>query len=119
MPIVKYRIGQIIRDARLASNLSQMQLAEKLGISYQQIQKYEKGMTELTLTRLYQIAEALEIPINTFIQEKNLIVSEPPSFYGRLSSEEEILLRLYRKIRSAKTKKTIITVIKALSEQKI
>ncbi|MEW6108327.1 MAG: helix-turn-helix transcriptional regulator [Nitrospirota bacterium] len=118
MPKEKSHIGHIIRNARRASGLSQMQLAEKVGLSYQQIQKYEKGASEITVKRLYQIAEALEIPVNTFLQEKNLAISESSSFYGSLSDEEETLLRLYREIKSSKIKNMILTAVKAISEQK-
>lgn len=113
----KSHIGQIIREVRRASGLSQMQLAEIVGLSYQQIQKYEKGRSEITIRRLYQIAEALEIPVNSFLQEKNLIISESPSFYGKLSDQENTLLSLYRKIRSTKIKNMIIIAVKAISEQ--
>jgi len=113
----RINIGQIIREARRASGLSQMQLAEKVGLSYQQIQKYEKGKSEITVKRLYQIAEALEIPVDKFLHGKNLIISESPSFYGKLSPEEETLISLYRKIKSAKIKNMIIAAVKAISEQ--
>ena len=117
-PKLKQYIGQIIRGARLSSGMSQMQLAEKLGISYQQVQKYEKGTSELTLTRLYQMAEALEIPVGAFLQGENLAVSEQPAFYGKLSGEEDTLLRLFRNIRGGKMRKTAIAVVKAIAEQR-
>ncbi|MDA8238823.1 MAG: helix-turn-helix transcriptional regulator [Nitrospiraceae bacterium] len=117
-PKLKQYTGQIIRDARLSSGMSQMQLAEKLGISYQQVQKYEKGTSELTLTRLYQMAEALEIPVGAFLQGENLAVSEQPAFYGKLSGEEDTLLRLFRNIRGGKMRKTAIAVVKAIAEQR-
>lgn len=113
----KNHIGQIIREARLGSGLSQMQLAEKVGLSYQQIQKYEKGASEINITRLYQIAEALGMSVNAFLEEKNLSASEPSSLYGKLSEEEERLLGLYRKIKNGKIKKMIIAAVRAISEQ--
>jgi transcriptional regulator with XRE-family HTH domain len=114
---VKLSIGKTIREARIASNLSQMKLAEKVGLSYQQIQKYEKGASELSLTRLFQIAEALELPLDTFFRRKELTVAEPPSLYGKISNEEESLLRLYRKVGSAKKKKLIISLLKVMAER--
>jgi transcriptional regulator with XRE-family HTH domain len=117
MPKKELHIGQIIRNARIGAGLSQMQLAEKVGLSYQQIQKYEKGASEINISRLYQIAEALGLPVNLFLEEKNLVVSEAPSFYGKLSEEEMDILRFYRKIKSVKLKKMIIVVIKAIAEQ--
>lgn len=46
--------------------ISQQNLADTLGISYQQIQKYEKGANRMTASTLYRIALALDIPILTF-----------------------------------------------------
>ncbi len=45
-------VGELIRRMRKSAHMSQMQLAEKIGISYQQVQKYEKGVNQLSLSRL-------------------------------------------------------------------
>ncbi len=116
-PKLKQYIGQIIRDARLSSGMSQMQLAEKIGISYQQVQKYERGASELTLTRLHQMAEALQIPVGSFLHGDNLVVSEVRTVYGKLSGDEETLLRLFRKIKGEKGKKIALSIIRAIAEQ--
>jgi len=55
-------LGKAIREARTKRGISQMELAGRLGISYQQVQKYEYGESQLTVPRLIQIAEALGIP---------------------------------------------------------
>ncbi|MDA8091130.1 MAG: helix-turn-helix transcriptional regulator [Nitrospiraceae bacterium] len=52
MPKSEKAIGALVKQVRKSSGLSQMQLAEKVGISYQQVQKYEKGVNKLTLSRL-------------------------------------------------------------------
>ena len=114
--VTKYHIGKVIREARRAARMSQMQLAEKVGISYQQIQKYEKGASELSLPRLSQIAEVLDIPLESFFSKEDLIAERRPP-YGKLSLEENTLLAQFRKIRSIKTKKVLITAIKAIAEQ--
>jgi transcriptional regulator with XRE-family HTH domain len=97
--------------------MSQMQLAEKIGISYQQVQKYERGTSELTLTRLHQMAEALQIPVSSFLHGDNLVVSEVRTVYGKLSGDEETLLRLFRKIKGEKAKKIALSIIRAIAEQ--
>jgi len=117
MPKKNPDIGRIIRSARRASNLSQIQLAERVGISYQQIQKYENGASELTLTRLHQVAKALGIPATAFILEGDH-VAEQACTYGKIGSDEEALLNFYRKIRNEKTKEAVIALIKSLVEQK-
>ena len=56
-------IGQRIRAARLAKGLSQEALAGKLGLTFPQLQKYEKGVNRITAGRLYQVAQALGCPL--------------------------------------------------------
>jgi len=62
-------IGLLIKYIRKSSGMTQTALSEKVGISYQQVQKYEKGVSELTLSRLKQLADALDVPVGTFIEE--------------------------------------------------
>ncbi len=59
-------IGAAIRMRRNQLTLSQMALADKIGISYQQVQKYEYGMARISVSRLVQLAEALEMSVESF-----------------------------------------------------
>jgi len=68
-------IGAVIRASRKALGMSQMELAEKIGVSYQQIQKYEKGINELSLARASQILKALGLPPESFFADKNNFLS--------------------------------------------
>jgi transcriptional regulator with XRE-family HTH domain len=60
------RIGMRIRTLRLERGLSQAELGEMLGISFQQIQKYEKGVNRVSAGRLHRVAEALHVPVTFF-----------------------------------------------------
>ena len=60
-------LGKRIRVLRVASNLSQARLAEKVGVSFQQIQKYESGKSEITISRLLSIARALDVSTEEII----------------------------------------------------
>jgi transcriptional regulator with XRE-family HTH domain len=59
------QIGKSIRAHRLIIGMSQSDLARKLGVSFQQVQKYEKGMNRVGAGRLPLIAKIFDIPINT------------------------------------------------------
>jgi transcriptional regulator with XRE-family HTH domain len=61
-------VGKNIRFHRLARGLSQQALGEKLGVSFQQIQKYEKGTNRVGAGRLTAIAQALDLPISVFFE---------------------------------------------------
>ncbi|MDP2277965.1 MAG: helix-turn-helix transcriptional regulator [Nitrospirota bacterium] len=113
----KRHIGSLIRIMRKAAGLSQMVLAERVGISYQQIQKYEKGVSEISVSRLSQIAHALNIPLSRFVlDEEKMMVSESVSPYGTLSDNEIELLKLFRRIRDKKLKDGFLIAIKSIAE---
>jgi transcriptional regulator with XRE-family HTH domain len=59
-------IGGKIRELRKSKGLSQMKLADMVGVSYQQIQKYEKASGNISVERLEQISKAFKVPITTF-----------------------------------------------------
>lgn len=60
-------VGENIRMARLAAGLSQTELGAACGVTFQQIQKYEKGTNRVGGSRLMQIAEALKVPAATLL----------------------------------------------------
>ena len=112
----KKHIGNLIRISRKTVGLSQMELAERVGISYQQIQKYEKGVSEISISRLAQIADALNMPVNRFISgDEPLAVSESRSLYGTLNDDEIELLKLFRKIKNKKLKDGFLIAIKGIA----
>jgi transcriptional regulator with XRE-family HTH domain len=108
------RIGQIIREARKARGMTQMKLSELIGVSYQQVQKYEKG-SDISVGRLKQIAKALNMPITLFFPLTAEIVAEAPAAYRKTPEDEATLLRLYRRIKSKKTKKAVIELLKTFN----
>ncbi|NCO84458.1 MAG: hypothetical protein COZ31_06770 [Nitrospirae bacterium CG_4_10_14_3_um_filter_44_29] len=113
----KRHIGSLIRIVRKAAGLSQMALAERVGISYQQIQKYEKGVSEISVSRLPQIARALNIPLSRFVlDEGRMMISEAVSPYGALSDNEIELLKFFRRIKDKKLKDGFLIAIKSIAE---
>jgi transcriptional regulator with XRE-family HTH domain len=65
---VDIEVGQRIKIERLAAGLSQTELGESIGVTFQQVQKYEKGTNRVGAGRLTQIARGLKIPVNTFFE---------------------------------------------------
>ena len=61
-------VGNRIRTRRLMLNMSQNKLARTIGVTFQQVQKYEKGSNRVGASRLLQIASALEVPIGFFFE---------------------------------------------------
>lgn len=106
----------MIRKKRKAMRMSQMLLAEKVGVSYQQIQKYEKGFSEITISRLCQIAEALGIDPASFLPSKDMVVAESVATYGKSTPEEESLLHLFRQLRRKKMRESLLLLLKEAVE---
>jgi len=71
-------IGKRIRLRRMLLGLSQEKLGEAVGITFQQIQKYERSTNRVGASRLYQIAAALDVPVSFFFDDQ-----EKPSFPQR------------------------------------
>jgi DNA-binding Xre family transcriptional regulator len=63
---VDIEVGRRVRTFRLEKRLSQEQLGDQLGLTFQQVQKYEKGINRIGAGRLQRIANILEIPVGDF-----------------------------------------------------
>ena len=65
---VDAHVGKRIRHRRWMVGMTQQQLADQVGIKFQQIQKYETGMNRVSASRLWDIADALGVPISFFFE---------------------------------------------------
>ena len=65
---VDAHVGKRIRHRRWLVGMTQQQLAEKVGIKFQQIQKYETGANRVSASRLWDIADALDVPVSFFFE---------------------------------------------------
>jgi transcriptional regulator with XRE-family HTH domain len=122
------KIGLKIKQIRRSWGFSQIELAERMGISFQQIQKYEKGSTRISVMRLQQISDALGVNITTFFEEGKRApkVSDTTLRYAPggdtfdtfqpLNKEEITLLKLFRKTRNRKVREGIIEQLRGIIE---
>jgi transcriptional regulator with XRE-family HTH domain len=65
---VDVHVGKRIRHRRWMVGMTQQQLAERVGIKFQQIQKYETGMNRVSASRLWDISETLSVPVSFFFE---------------------------------------------------
>ncbi|SIT79375.1 helix-turn-helix domain-containing protein [Pontibaca methylaminivorans] len=65
---VDVHVGKRVRHRRWLIGMTQQQLAEQVGIKFQQIQKYETGANRISASRLWDIADALEVPVSFFFE---------------------------------------------------
>lgn len=120
-------IGERIKFYRNQRGITQMGLAERIGVSYQQIQKYEKDKSQITIQRLFLIAKALDTPVHTlltehapphFSEKTGAYMPEEPVARGA-SKEERILLELFVRIKSPQLKRSILQLVEGIVEQQL
>ena len=97
-------IGKRIRQYRQDAGLSQEALAELVGVSFQQVQKYESGHTTLNILKLQQVADALKVQVADFFDST-------PVKNVRLTDEEDQLLQSYRKIKNTELRGCILKLV--------
>ena len=68
---IDFEIGRRIKLRRNALGLNQQQLAREIDVSYQQVQKYENGTDRVGAARLFQISQALDVPIGFFLWQSD------------------------------------------------
>ena len=90
---IDLHLGRRLRRRRRLLGLTQQQLAGACGVRFQQIQKYECGANRISAARLWQLAEALETPVNYFYDglEDALQRKEAASERGEMFSRKETL----------------------------
>ncbi|WP_208438532.1 helix-turn-helix domain-containing protein [Bartonella grahamii] len=103
-------IGKRIRHRRISIGLSQKELGSHLGVSFQQIQKYEKGLNRVSAKCLLEIAQKLNVPVNFFYADL-AIKEDTPTKETLLhldqctySEKEHTLLKNFRELKSKKQK---------------
>jgi transcriptional regulator with XRE-family HTH domain len=107
--ITSREIGEKIKKRRKELKISQEELAETLGVTYQQVQRYENGINKLNVENVQTVADALDVPVSYFYEaEKALMIAERPAPY--FSSDEGRLLNYFRKIKNSNSKNTLIQV---------
>ena len=72
MTSVDNRVGERIRQRRVELGMTQTELAERVNVRFQQVQKYENGLNRVAASRLWQIAQALDVPVNYFFDTIDL-----------------------------------------------
>lgn len=101
-------IGMKIKELRIKAGLTQEKLAEGLDITFQQVQKYEKGTTKVNLLKLQQIAEALQVPVAIFFDDL-------PCIAPALTDVEIDLVLKFRGLNSENQKAAIFEIMQGLA----
>lgn len=119
---VDAHVGARLRQRRMLLGISQEQLAEMLGLTFQQVQKYERGTNRVSASRLFQLARSLDTPITWFFEDiesdKAAAKAASETDEGDPMSRRETLelVRVYSRIDDRKVRKKLYEMAKALAE---
>ena len=125
---VDVHVGKRLRVRRSLLGMSQEKLAEAIGLTFQQVQKYERGVNRISAGRLFQFSRILDVPVSYFYdqigsdaQDASFALSdnEQESFGGEddiMQNKETIeLVRAYYSVDDPKKRKELLRFIKAMS----
>ena len=118
-------VGRRVRSRRLECRLSQTELAERIGVTFQQVQKYEKGVNRIGAGRLQRISEALEVPISFFFgtgsgggsTREAQVGNGAESVFGFLQTSGSVrIVKAFHKIKSRKAKQLLVEMAEELAD---
>ena len=110
-------VGSRLRMRRKMLKLSQEALGTLLGISFQQVQKYEKGINRIGAGRLQEIAHILKVPVAFFFDDVRQALM-PAYLSDFLASTDGLaLMRAFTRIADVKTRRSIVALVEQLSSK--
>src|SRR5436305_971117 len=110
-------VGRRVRSRRLECRLSQTELANKIGVTFQQVQKYEKGVNRIGAGRLQRISEALQVPITFFFDaaphaaERGVTNLETSAFGFMQTSGAVKIVKAFHRIKSRKARQLVVDLV--------
>ncbi|MBR9824380.1 MAG: helix-turn-helix transcriptional regulator [Alphaproteobacteria bacterium] len=118
---IDLHVGKRLRRRRRLLGLTQQQLAESVGIRFQQIQKYECGANRVSASRLFELAEALDVPVQYFyegLSQRDEAANEGSQLAADVLSQKETvdLIRAYYRL-GERPRKRLLELAKSLEPE--
>ncbi len=125
---IDVHVGARLRQRRTLRGMNQTNLGNAIGVTFQQVQKYENGMNRISGSRLFDLSRVLDVPIQYFFDDMPIAVAasspaqgggrakKPPSYEPDPMAKRETLelVRAYYKISNPQVRKRLFEVVKAL-----
>jgi len=125
---IDIHVGSRVRFRRMLLGMSQEKLGEKLGLTFQQVQKYEKGINRIGASRLFDLAQVLGVPVQFFYEEAPSGESSQlvPDGFAEKPAENSIveflrsrdgleLNKAFVRISDAKARRAIVDLVRSLA----
>jgi len=123
-PVDKY-VGSRVRMRRIMLGMSQEKLGEALGLTFQQVQKYEKGTNRVGASRIQQISEILQVPVSFLFEGgpsgiasgENFSEGTSPAYVSDFlaTSEGMALTRAFTRIPDPKLRRSIVDMVEQIA----
>ena len=120
---IDVHVGLQVRLRRKELKISQEKLAEALGLTFQQVQKYERGSNRISASKLFEIAKALQVPIGWFFEglSANHGLDDDggaPFGHSFLTTQEGVdLANLFPNIRKRRVRRRLVDLVRAMVEE--
>lgn len=116
------RIGKKLRALRESCGVTQMKLAAGLGVTFQQLQKYEKGENRISAGTLYMVSKKLNKPIDYFYNDMEIVLDDSEKKVQSLEDclfekELRLLNKNYSRISEPEMRKSIMLLVRQMSGQ--
>jgi transcriptional regulator with XRE-family HTH domain len=123
---IDIHVGSRVRFRRMLLGMSQEKLGEKLGLTFQQIQKYEKGINRIGASRLFDLAHVLGVSVQFFYEEAPATEPQPLDGFAEKPAEGSIveflrsrdgleLNKAFVRISDAKARRAIVDLVRSLA----
>ncbi|PQA88831.1 transcriptional regulator [Marinicaulis flavus] len=122
---IDVHVGSRVKLRRMILGMSQESLGKSLGLTFQQIQKYEKGVNRIGASRMFELSQLLEVPVQFFYDEYGAGADRAPGFaetgggevMNLLNSPEGVqLCRYFSGIRDPEVKKRVLELVRSIAE---
>jgi transcriptional regulator with XRE-family HTH domain len=122
-------LGAKIKNRRILQGMSQLELGRAIGVTFQQIQKYEKGTNRVVFNKLIDLASALNVQVNYFFEgldsilnnkDSNILAESAATYEGESNNldnrEVKLLIKYFSGINNSLIRKQILSLIKCLAQ---
>ena len=116
---VDTHVGQRIRDKRNERGMSQTEVANALGVTFQQVQKYERGTNRVGASRLFDLSRILSVPVQYFFaglnNQSTPIEKEDDNVTHLMKPDTVELVEAYYKVENPQVRRQILSTIRSIS----
>ncbi len=113
---IDLNVGKRLRVRRTLLGMSQEQVAEALELTFQQLQKYEKGANRVSASRLFELSQILDVPISYFFEEMDMDNPATDTPSDPMTKRETLeLMRAYYRIKDPAIRKSIVNLTRAIA----